>query len=182
MDGEGWAAHGKSGGDSMIPIQDGGRGLTCPCCQTDLQLPDGWYLTHEGQGTCQGCGMAIEDGQEQCKGCAARAAAVEAYRQTDEYREIMERRGALTPTDVLAAIDAECGSSVKAARRLRVLVLGPNEQTTGEWLTQWIKKRKILQALYEIRRKHGWRGDPPIKRPRKHPDPVLVFSRQAVSE
>ena len=179
MDGEGWAAHGKSGGDSMIPIQDGGRGLTCPCCQTDLQLPDRWYLTYEHERFhCDRCSRETPEAGVLCDECVK----VDAYHQTYEYREIMERRRALTPPDVLAAIDAECGSSAKAARRLRVLVLGPNEQTTGEWLTQWIKKRKILPALYEIRRKHGWRGDPPIKRPRKHPDPVLVFSRQAVSE
>lgn len=167
----------------MIPIQEGGHGLTCPSCQTDLYLPDGWYLTYEAQcSQCQGCGMSIADGQEQCKGCADKAAAVEAYRQTDEYREIIERRRALTPPVVLAAIDAACGSTVKAARRLRVLVLGPNEDTTGDWLSQWIKKRKILPAIYEIRRKHGWRGNPPTKRPLKHPEPVLVFSRQAGGE
>ena len=163
----------------MIPLQDGGRDLTCPCCQIDLQLPDRWYLTHEHERFhCDRCSRETPEAGVLCDECVK----VDAYHQTYEYGEIMARRRALQRGDVLAAVDAEVGSTSKAARRLGVLVKGPREETSGQWLYKWIKSRDILPAFYEIKRKHGWRGDPPIKRPRKHPDPVLVFSRQAVSE
>ena len=94
----------------------------------------------------------------------------------------MERRASLKPADVLAAVDAEGGYFAKAARRLGVLKLGPRGDSTGEWLRRWSKSRAILPAVYEIRRKHGWGGDPPRNRPRKHPAPVLVFSQRAAGE
>ena len=162
----------------MIPIQDNGREFTCPSCKKDLHLSDGWVLQFLGfPSECARCGSQQENSDKPyddlvCADCLEK----EAYYASDDYRALAERRDALQADDVLAALDAANGGLMQASRNLGVLRGGPYEgRDEARWLRKWLQTHSLLPALYDIRRKHGWTGDPPHKRPRKRPAPVLAF-------
>ena len=162
----------------MIPIQDNGREFTCPCCNTDLKLPDGWVFQFLGfQSECTRCGSQQENSDKPyddlvCADCLEK----EAYYASDDYRALAERRDALQADDALAALNEVKGFLMQASRNLGVLRGGPyGRNEDSRWLRKWVQKRGLLPALYDIRRKHGWTGDPPHRKPRKHSRPVLAF-------
>ena len=164
----------------MKPIQDGGRELTCPCCNTDLLLPDGWVLRNEltpEYFQCPHCSALLLSGTA-CSDCAK----VDAYRDSDDYRALLARRASLQAPDVLAAIDAAAGHLIKAGDSLGVIDTGPGGPGDARWLRKWLEKRALVTALYDIRRTHGWTGEPPIRRPRKRPRPVLAFVARTMTD
>ena len=167
----------------MNPIQDGGSRLTCPGCKMDLQLPDGWVLRDERQPAyfeCRRCDAVQAYGLS--GGLCSRCVKVDAYRDSDEYRALLARRESLQAPDVLAAIDAAAGHLIKAGDSLGVTDTGPGGPSDARWLRKWLEKRGLVTALHDIRRTHGWTGDPPIKRPRKRPRPVLVFNARTSTD
>ena len=163
----------------MKQIQSGDRELTCPCCDTVLVLPDEWVLVYDPPPVeCARCGGQYSEGEISTDrpGLCSYCVAVNAYRETDAYRSIVARQKTLQASDVLAALDADKGGLIQAGRRLGVQDDGPGGgDNSTRWLRKWLQKRGLIPTLYEIRRKHGWTGEPPTKRPRKRPRPVLVF-------
>ena len=169
----------------MIPIQDGGRELTCPGCKMDLQLPDGWVLRNEREPTeftCRRCYSYPMQGSELSGGLCSDCVDVEAYRNSDRYRALLARRECLQAPDVLAAIDAAGGHLMKAGHSLKVIDPGPGSYPVGRWLRKWLEKRALRTSLYDIRRTHGWTGEPPNKPPRKDPRPVLAFVARTATD
>ena len=165
-------------------LRRGGQRLTCPCCGESLKLPEHWRLIYDPPPeSCVECGSQIDtaDRDGRCRSCHERAV----YRASDEYRDVCVRRDALQDAAALGAIAANRGFVAPAGRELGVERDGDrNTRSDGEWFRRWLVQRGLMPAVYEIRREHGWRGDPPRIKPRKlkRPAPVLAFSKRAAAE
>ena len=155
-----------------VKLEDGGRLVTCPGCDTTLRLPPDWVLRYEpSPKKCAVCGTTTLDEEgDVCQHCQDRAE----YRASGEYRAVRERRNALQESDAISTIDAHSGNASAAARTLGVVDQSEHEP---RWFYAWLRRRGLMPAVYEIRKRHGWTGEPPTVRTRKRPRPVLAFKR-----